>query len=138
MYTTANRSNTMQSSVIKMEVGSETQSRNAWLPQHLRMPISMYFIFIIICVITISFFNHTNKQNNKIFAASEQHTEHVEHSTQSQVITNIIQTQNSNQSTSIHVISSRHNGQGQYYEHSPEMVLSSMSDSVTVSPVGKS
>lgn len=54
------------------------------------------------------------------------------------MISNIIQTQNSSQSTSMHVISSRHNGQGQYYEHSPEMVLSNISDTVPVSPVGDS
>lgn len=77
------------------------------------------------------------KEKKYFIAAPEQHGEHVEHSNQSQVITSIIQqTQNSNQSAPLHVISSRHNGQGQYYEHSPEMVLSNMSDPVAVSPVG--
>lgn len=48
VYTTANRSNAIQSSVIKMEMGNDAQSRNAWLPQHLRMPISMYLFYFIL------------------------------------------------------------------------------------------
>lgn len=64
------------------------------------------------------------------------HSELSDRPNHGQVMSSIIQQQATSQSAPLHVIPSRRNGQGQYYEPSPEMGIASITENVTGTSVG--